>query len=145
MITVYTVYNLIYTVYTVRRIKMKIIISNTSKDPIYEQIEEQIKESILKGEIEPGATLPSIRNLAKELKISVITTKHSYEELEREGLIETVPGKGSYVSSCNKEFLKERKIKEIESNLMDAINSSQLIGLTKNELKEMIDILYDNI
>ena len=116
---------------------MNIIISNLSKDPIYEQIAKQIKDNIIKGNISEGDPLPSIRNLAKELKISVITTKRSYEELEREGFIETVPGKGSYVSSQNKELLKEKKIKSIEDKLMEAIEESKIIGLTKKELKEI--------
>ncbi|MBA5850391.1 GntR family transcriptional regulator [Clostridium sp. cel8] len=124
---------------------MKIIISNLSKDPIYEQITRQIKDNIIKGTITPGEMLPSIRSLARELKISVITTKRAYEELERDGFIETVPGKGSYVSSFNREFLKEKKIKSIEDTISKAVDESKLIGLTKEELKEMIDVLYDNI
>ncbi|MHC6180151.1 GntR family transcriptional regulator [Clostridium sp. JNZ X4-2] len=124
---------------------MNIIISNISKDPIYEQITKQIKDNIIKGIVSEGQLLPSIRNLAQELKISVITTKRAYEELEREGFIETVPGKGSYVSAQNKEFLKEKKMKSIEDKLMEAIEDSKIIGLTKKELKEMLDILYDNM
>lgn len=124
---------------------MNIIISNMSKDPIYEQIAKQIKDNIIKGIISEGELLPSIRNLARELKISVITTKRAYEELEREGFIETVPGKGSYVSVQNKELLKEKKMKSIEDKLMEAIEDSKSIGLTKKELKEMLDILYDNM
>ncbi|AND85744.1 GntR family transcriptional regulator [Clostridium tyrobutyricum] len=124
---------------------MNIIISNISRDPIYEQITNQVKDNIVRGTISAGELLPSIRNLAKELKISVITTKRAYEELEREGFIETVPGKGSYVSSQNKELLKEKKMKSIEDKLMEAIEESKIIGLTKSELKEMLDILYDNM
>lgn len=124
---------------------MNIIISNISKEPIYEQITKQIKDNIINGILEQGELLPSIRSLAKELKISVITTKRAYEELEREGFIETIPGKGSYVSAQNKEFLKEKRIKSIEEKLSEAIEDSLLIGLTKEELKEMLDILYDNI
>ncbi|MBR9648330.1 GntR family transcriptional regulator [Clostridium tyrobutyricum] len=124
---------------------MNIIISNISRDPIYEQITNQVKDNIVRGNISAGELLPSIRNLAKELKISVITTKRAYEELEREGFIETVPGKGSYVSSQNKELLKEKKMKSIEDKLMEAIEESKIIGLTKSELKEMLDILYDNM
>jgi GntR family transcriptional regulator len=124
---------------------MNIIISNISKDPIYEQITRQIKDNIIKEVLSEGELLPSIRNLAKELKISVITTKRAYEELEKEGFIETVPGKGSYVSSQNREFLREKKIKSIEDKLIEAIEESKIIGLKKEQLKEMIDILYDNI
>ncbi|MCI1946230.1 GntR family transcriptional regulator [Clostridium luticellarii] len=124
---------------------MNIIISNISKDPIYEQITKQIKDNIIKGSISEGEPLPSIRNLARELKISVITTKRAYEELEREGFIETVPGKGSYVSSQNKDLLREKKITSIEDKLVEAIEESKTIGLTKKDLKEMLDILYDNM
>ena len=124
---------------------MNIIISNISKDPIYEQITKQIKDNIIKGSISEGELLPSIRNLARELKISVITTKRAYEELEREGFIETVPGKGSYVSSQNKDLLREKKIKSIEDKLMEAIEESKIIDLTKKDLEEMLDILYDNM
>lgn len=124
---------------------MNIIISNISKDPIYEQITKQIKDNITKGSISEGEPLPSIRNLARELKISVITTKRAYEELEREGFIETVPGKGSYVSSQNKDLLREKKITSIEDKLVEAIEESKTIGLTKKDLKEMLDILYDNM
>lgn len=124
---------------------MNIIISNISKDPIYEQITKQIKDNIIKGSISEGEPLPSIRNLARELKISVITTKRAYEELEMEGFIETVPGKGSYVSSQNKDLLIEKKITSIEDKLVEAIEESKTIGLTKKDLKEMLDILYDNM
>ncbi|WP_446898973.1 GntR family transcriptional regulator [Clostridium sp. LBM24168] len=124
---------------------MNILISNISKDPIYEQITKQIKDSIINGNLSEGELLPSIRNLARELKISVITTKRAYEELEKEGFIETVPGKGSYVSSQNKDLLKEKKIKSIEDKLIEAIEDSKILGLKKEQLKEMIDILYDTI
>jgi GntR family transcriptional regulator len=123
---------------------MNIIISNSSGEPIYEQITKQIKNLIFIGKLCEGDSLPSIRNLAQELKISVITTKRSYEELEREGFIKTIPGKGSYVAGQNKELLKEKRIKLIEDKLIEAIDESRLINLSLKDLKEMLDILYDS-
>ncbi|MEG2501310.1 MAG: GntR family transcriptional regulator, partial [Oscillospiraceae bacterium] len=108
---------------------MNIIISNTSGVPIYEQISKEIKNEILNGSFIEGEALPSIRSLASELRVSVITTKRAYEELEREGYIYTVPGKGSYIARQNKEILKEEKLREIEERLLDAIEISNSIGL----------------
>ncbi len=122
---------------------MNIIISNSSGEPIYEQITNQVKSAIMKGELSEGELLPSIRLLAKELQISVITTKRAYEELEREGFIQTVPGKGSYVSSQNKELLKEKRLKELENKLTEVITASKLIGLTLLELDEMLRLLFN--
>ena len=121
---------------------MNIIISNTSKDPIYQQIIKQIKELVLKGELLEGDSLPSIRQLAKDLQISVITTKRAYEELENDGFIVSVVGKGSFIASQNKELLKERRVKIIEDKLTEVIEESKLVDLTKEELIEMILILY---
>lgn len=123
---------------------MNIIISNSSGEPIYEQITKQIKSSIFSGELCEDDALPSIRNLAQELKISVITTKRAYVELENEGFIYSVPGKGSYVSVQNKELIKEKRMKLIEDKLSEAISDSRLIGLTLEQLKQMLEILYDN-
>ncbi|WP_147534532.1 GntR family transcriptional regulator [Bacillus marasmi] len=122
---------------------MNIIISNSSGDPIYEQITNQIKRAIIVGELAEGEQLPSIRLLAKELQISVITTKRAYEELERAGFIETVPGKGSYVSMQNKELLKEKRLAELENKLNEVIVESKLIGLSIEELQEMLRLLYE--
>lgn len=124
---------------------MNIIISNSSQEPIYSQIVTQIKQYILKGELEEADTLPSIRNLAKELQISVITTKRAYDELEREGFIVTVPGKGSYVSAQNKELLRESRIKIVEEKLMEAVNAAQSINLTLQELQEMLKLFYEEV
>lgn len=123
---------------------MNIIISNSVGEPIYEQITKQIKNLIFSGELCAGDSLPSIRNLAQELKISVITTKRAYEELEHEGFIETIPGKGSYIAGQNKELLREKRIKLIEDKLLEAVEESKLIGLSLDDLKEMLDILYDS-
>lgn len=122
---------------------MKIIISNSSNSPIYEQIAEQIKNQILTGELSAGDLLPSIRSLAKELQISVITTKRAYEELEREGFIETVGGKGSFVSSQNRELLREKRLKMLEEKLEEAVEDAKMLGLSLEEIQEMLELIYE--
>ena len=122
---------------------MKIIIANSSPDPIYEQITRQIKTQIISGELSEGAPLPSIRKLAQELNISVITTKRAYEDLEREGFIDTVVGKGSFVAVQNKEFLREKKMKIVEEKLSEAIFEARMLGLSNKELQEMLSLLYE--
>ncbi len=121
---------------------MNIIISNASQDPIYEQIVIQIKTAIMNDEISQGDVLPSIRSLAKELRISVITTKRAYEDLERDGFIETVPGKGSYVSGQNKELIREKRLTSIEEKLTEVVTESKLINLSLEDLQEMLLLLY---
>ncbi|BAF58460.1 MAG: GntR family transcriptional regulator [Pelotomaculum sp.] len=122
---------------------MNIIISNSSQQPIYEQIAAQIKNLIIRGELAGGELLPSIRNLARELHISVITTKRAYEELEKEGFIFTVPGKGSYVAAHNKELLREARLRIVEEKLYEAVLAARSAGLTKEELREMLELLYE--
>lgn len=122
---------------------MDIIISNSSSSPIYEQITRQIKEQILQGELKAGDALPSMRMLAKELRISLITTKRAYEELERDGFIETVPGKGCFVSEKNTEFLREEQLRQVEGFLQQAAEAARRCGLTLDELQEMLEILYN--
>lgn len=122
---------------------MKIIVSNSSKLPIYEQIANSIKEEIINGTLEPNEKLPSIRSLAKDLNISVITTKRAYEELENQGFIETVGGKGCYVSYFNKELVYEEKLKEIEEKLEEIMQISRTIKLEKKDIYNMIDLLYE--
>jgi GntR family transcriptional regulator len=122
---------------------MNIIISNSSQDPIYEQILTQIKTAIMKDELSEGDALPSIRLLAKELQISVITTKRSYEELEREGFIETVPSKGSYVSGQNKDLIREKRLTAIEQKLTEAVSESKLLNLSLEELQSMLLLLFE--
>lgn len=124
---------------------MRIIIQNGLNQPIYDQIRGQIKNLILKGELSEGEQLPSIRNLAKELQISVITTKRAYEELEREGFIETVAGKGSYVAAQDRELLKEKKLQIIEERLQGAVIEGRQLGLTIEELYEILKILYGEV
>ena len=121
---------------------MKILISNASEQPIYEQILSQIKATIIQGELKEGEILPSIRNLAKEVGVSVITTKRAYEELEKEGFVETVKGKGTFVAAQNKELLREKKIKIIEEKLTEVIEESNLLGISYEEILEILKILY---
>ena len=122
---------------------MQIIISNSSKDPIYEQIYIQIKKSILTDELQAGNPLPSMRQLARDLNVSVITTKRAYEELERDGFIYSVVGKGSFISEQSSEMMKERKIKVIEEQLQAAIYNSKQIGMSLTDLKELLTLLYE--
>ena len=121
---------------------MKVIISNSSPDPIYEQVTRQVKAQIISGELREGESLPSIRRLAQDLQISVITTKRAYEELEKEGFIDTVEGKGSFVAMQNKELLREKKMKVVEEKLAEAVEQSRLLGVTRTELEEMLALLY---
>jgi len=121
---------------------MRILISNASPDPIYEQIVQQIRAQILSGDLSEGDLLPSIRKLAKDLQISVITTKRAYEELEREGFINTVGGKGTFVAAQNPEFLREKRMKAVEGRLADAVDQAQLLGVGPDQLIEMLRLLY---
>ena len=121
---------------------MRILISNASPDPIYEQIARQIRAQILGGELAEGDLLPSIRKLARDLQISVITTKRAYEELEREGFINTVGGKGTFVAAQNPEFLREKKMKTVEEKLGEAVDHARLLGVGPDELTEMLRLLY---
>ena len=123
---------------------MKIIISNASSEPIYEQIGKQIKAQIIAGDLQEGEGLPSIRKLAKELHISVITTKRAYEELEKEGFIDVVAGKGTFVAIQNKELLHEKKMKSIEDMLSDVVTEAHKMGISFKEFKEMLTILYSS-
>lgn len=124
---------------------MNIIISNSSQEPIYEQITRQIKNMIIKGELAENELLPSIRSLAKDLQISVITTKKAYEELEKDGYITTVPGKGSFVAAQNKELLKEMRLKIVEEKLAEAVEAGRSIELPLDVMQEMLKILYEEV
>lgn len=121
---------------------MDIIISNASGKPIYEQITSQIKNLILSGELKAGDALPSMRLLAKELRISVITTKRAYEELERDGFIESVTGKGSFVSCQNSDFIREEHLRMVEEYLQKAIDTAKISNARLEELQEMLTMLY---
>lgn len=124
---------------------MEIIIKNSSAKPIYEQITSQIKSMILTGELSSGDSLPSMRFLAKELHISVITTKRAYEDLERDGFITTVVGKGSFVSETNQEIMKEEKLKEIETYLQHAAEQAKSHGIPLEEITEILNMLYEEV
>lgn len=122
---------------------MQILISHNSKEPIYEQIVKQIKKGILANELPTGFALPSMRNMAKELEVSVITTKRAYEELEKAGLIYSVVGKGSFVAEQNVEMMKERKQKVIEEQLGQAISNCKEIDLNLDDIQQLVAILYE--
>lgn len=122
---------------------MHILISNSSKEPIYNQIKDQIKKMVLSGDLKEGDVLPSMRHLAKDLHISVITTKRAYEELEKEGYIYSIVGKGSFIAEQNMEMIKEKKLTAIEEKLSEVIANSKEIGLSLKELKEWMTLLYE--
>ena len=120
---------------------MDIIIRNTGEAPIYDQITRQVKTLILTGALGEGEALPSMRSLARDLRISVITTKRAYEELEREGFITTVPGKGCFVAPRNLELARENALRQVEEHLQRAVEAAKLGGVTAAEVKETLDIL----
>ena len=122
---------------------MDIIISNSTSKPIYEQITSQIKQMIMTGDLNPGESIPSMRSLAKSLHISVITVQKAYEDLQRDGFIETTIGRGSFVSSNNKDFIKEEKQREIESHLQKAIELSKENGISLAKLIDLLKIFYE--
>ncbi|WP_041700896.1 GntR family transcriptional regulator [Clostridium kluyveri] len=121
---------------------MHIIISNSSGQPIYQQIASQIKNMIISDKLKEGEPLPSMRLLAKELRISVITTKRAYEELEREGFIVSITGKGSFVASKNTEFIREEQLRNIENLMQQIVESANICGLSLNELIEIMTLIY---
>ena len=121
---------------------MDIIISNQNNAPIYEQIYAQIKAQIMNGTLQEGDALPSMRALAQSLRISVITTKRAYEELERDGFIESYTGKGSFVKAQNAELYREEQLKTIEAALTDAAGRAKRCGITLAELQEILGIVY---
>ena len=123
---------------------MEIIISNASNKPIYEQIADQVKAAILAGELAEGEQLPSIRTLASSLRVSVITTKRAYTDLEAAGFIETVQGKGSFVAGGNMELIREERMRGVESLLTRAIADGRAAGLSDGELKEMFNLLMES-
>ncbi len=122
---------------------MKILLSNASPSPIYEQILRQVRAQILAGELKEGESLPSIRKLAQTLQISVITTKRAYDELEREGLIDTVGGKGTFVASPNAEFLREKRVRSVEEKLLAAVDEATQAGIGKDELTHMFNLILE--
>ena len=121
---------------------LNIVISNSSDKPIYEQIAQQIKKMIISGELSPGDALPSMRFLAKELRISVITTKRAYSDLERDGFIETVTGKGSFVANQNLSFIREEQLRLAEEFLQKAVDIARSSDISWAELSELLELLY---
>lgn len=122
---------------------MELIIRNTNNQPIYEQICQQIKAQIISGALSPGEALPSIRGLAKDLKISVITTKRAYDELEAQGFLTTVAGKGCFVAEKNLDLIRERQLQELESHLTAAAELAKGCGVVAQELQDMLRILLE--
>ncbi len=122
---------------------MNILVSNASPDPIYEQISRQIRTQIVNGTLEAGDMLPSIRALARELQVSVITTKRAYDDLEKEGFIDSVTGKGSFIAAQNPEFLREKQMRTIEEKLTEAVDSAKNYGVGKEKIQELIELLYE--
>ena len=122
---------------------MDIILTNAASQPIYDQIVSQVKAQILSGKLKEGDALPSLRALAKDLRISVITTKRAYEELEREGFLYTLTGKGSFVAGKNAEFLREEQLRQVEHHLAEAAKAAALCGMTKEELLSALELLWE--
>ena len=122
---------------------MELIIRNITNQPIYDQIYSQIKAQIIAGQLRPGEALPSIRALAKDLKISVITTKRAYDELEADGLIDTVAGKGCFVAERNLDLIREQQLRELEGHLSAAAALARGCGVSRRELEEMLDVLLE--
>ncbi|MGN8913860.1 GntR family transcriptional regulator [Anaerofustis butyriciformans] len=122
---------------------MEIILSNNSNKPIYEQITSQIKAMIIKGELKPGDSLPSMRKLAKELHISVITSQRVYEDLQRDGFIESGVGRGTFVSAQNNDFIREENLRKVESMIEEVVDISKENDIKKEQLLKLIDMFYE--
>lgn len=121
---------------------MEIILSSASEKPIYEQITSQIKEMIMTGELKPGEALPSMRKLAKDLHVSVITTQRAYDDLSKDGFIVTIPAKGTFVSTQNQDFIREENLRRIEGLLSDAARLGRENGLSLEELEKTLELVY---
>ena len=124
--------------------KMEIVISNSSGKPIYEQIADQVKSQIMSGQLKAGDALPSMRALAQSLRISLITTKRAYNDLEAEGFIETVAGKGCFVAAQDPQLLREANLRLAEEHVRRAVEVAKRGGINREELTEMVDILYES-
>ena len=122
---------------------MNFIISNSSQEPIYEQIKKKIKRAIQSNELKENNILPSIRSLAKDLRISILTVKKAYDELEEEGYVKTVQGKGSFVIARNQELVKEEQVKKIEELLEESIQIAKITDINKEQLIELLNYLYE--
>ena len=122
---------------------MNILISNANDKPIYEQIYTQIRNQILSGALPPGQALPSIRALAKDLRVSVITTKRAYADLERDGFVETVAGKGCFVARRNHALIREEQLRQTEQHLQRAVDAAKAAGISRREVEDMLKLLYE--
>ena len=122
---------------------MNLLIDNKSGAPNYDQICTQIKDQIIRGDLQPDEPMPSIRGLARDLRISVITTKRAYDELEQEGFLYAVPAKGFFVAPKNTALLREENLKKIEAHLTEAVHLSASCGLSKDDLREMLELLWE--
>lgn len=123
--------------------RLRIVLSNDSKRAIWEQIADQVKDAILQGELQAGDPLPSIRALARELRISVITTKRAYDELEKEKFVESIQGKGSFVATQDSELMREKRLNAIEEKLSEALIEARLNGLSYEEVEQMLRVLWE--
>ena len=123
---------------------MKIMIQHSSMQPIYEQIVEQIKQQVMHGELEKGTMLPSVRSLAKDLKISALTVKKAYDFLEEEGIVVTVHGKGTFVAATDKELAVEARRKAVEDDFTSAIEKAKNVGMTADEIREIVEIILED-
>ena len=124
---------------------MKIVISNTSDMPLYKQIEDQIIDAILKGDLSEGETLPSIRSLANDLKVSVLTIRRVYDDLEKDGFVNRQVGIGTIVSAGNVELLRDSKRRLVEQKMLDMIQTAKALGITQQELNDMMNILFEEV
>ncbi len=122
---------------------MKVLISNTSDTPLYQQIKDQITDAILRGELKEGDPLPSIRSFANDLRVSVLTIRRVYDDLEKEGYINSQVGIGTFVSTGNTELLREAKLRLVEQKMQDMIQTARSLGISRQELNDMMDILYE--
>lgn len=140
--------NCVYCVYCIytesdRGTLMKIILKNNSDFPIYEQIKQQVKQNILKGHVAPGEYLPSMRELAKDLQVSLITTKRAYEDLEKDGFVTTIRGKGTFVKEQDSSILKEKQFFTIENLVKELVNEAQAIETSLEELQDILTFIYE--
>ena len=139
---IYTIAGLVKQLCAGKAMAITVIVSNSSPKPIYAQIEEQIRAAIMKGEAGAGTELPSIRKLASDLRVSVITTKRAYDDLEREGFLVSSQGRGSYVAEPNKELLREARLREVEEHLSLAVAAAKAGGATRKLVGEMLDFAW---
>ncbi|WP_102400788.1 GntR family transcriptional regulator [Haloimpatiens massiliensis] len=122
---------------------MNIVLSNTSEKPLYQQIKEQIKSAILKGELKNGELLPSIRNFSTDLRVSVLTIRRVYDELEKEGFVASQAGKGTFVLAGNTDLIRDTKRLMVEEKMFDMVSTAKAMGINKKELMDMMDIIYE--